>query len=282
MARTIQEIYDQLVSFKDAQTELNTLAPSSDTFSDFLTDIQGGSKFAKWRLWLFIIAVAHWIHEQLWDVDKAEFEKIRATSPAGTGRWYQSQVFEFQFGDSLSYIDNKYQYATIDPSKQIVKLCAIEVRPDRLVLIKTAKFDQNENTIPLTAPELSALQSYLDKIKFAGTRIGAVSFSPDVLTIDYEIFYDPIVPLTTLQDDLQTAAEGYINTLEFNGKFSVTKFTDALQSVTGVIDPIFNSASAAPSGSPVVAFTREYIPQSGYFSFSDDVAVMFTFTEQTS
>ncbi len=279
MARTIAQIYDEIIQEKESQASLSGLTPDPETSLGLLAALSSGSKVAVWRLWAYITAVAIWAHEQVFEMFVAEAEAIAAAAPAGTARWYQKKVFEFQYGDTLQYVNNQYVYDPVTPANQIVKRCAVQDRGDGVVVIKVAK-EVSGSPAPLSGPEKTSLEGYIAKIKFAGTRVATVSLSADVIGLVYTIYYDPIVPLATLQASLQAAMTAFAANLEFNGEFRLTRFTDALQAVTGVIDPVFASATATPDGGSTSAFTVSYQPAAGYVEFADTVANMFTFTPQ--
>jgi len=277
MARSIETIYNEIVAEKDNQNTLSGLLPNQDNLNGLFDAIKSNSKVAIWRLWAYVVAVAIHVHESFWDIFKSEIEDLAAAAPAGTPRWYQNQMFIFQYGDSLIYQDDKYQYAVLDESKQIVKRCAIEERNDGVVLIKVAK-DDSGNAIPLTTDEKDALTSYANKIKFAGTQLGIVSLTGDVIDIGLEVFYDPIEPLTDVQTAIQTAMDDYLSNLDFNGQFRVTDLIDKIQLVEGVKDAQFQNATGTPSGQSAISFDRVYTPLAGYMSFNDTAENMFTWT----
>lgn len=279
MSRTVAEIYNDIIAEKEGQSALSGLAPQGDTFKQLLNEMNSDSTKAIWRIWAAVVAVAIYTHEVLWDVFKKEVEDIAAAAPAGTPRWYQEQALAFQFGDDLEYIDSKYKYPVIDSDKQIVSRCAVEERPDGVVAIKTAK-DDNGAPVPLDSAEIAALQSYCNKIKFAGTRLAVLSLNADVVEVDLEVFYDPIVPLTTVQVDVQNAVDNYLDNLPFNARFRINHFIDAIQPVTGIVDVKLNGATSTPSGQPSIVFDVSIVPASGYFEYSDQVDNMITWTQQ--
>lgn len=279
MARTINEIYDEIIAEKEGQTVLNGLTPNPETSTNLLNDLSSSSKVGIWRLWAYITAVAISIHENVFEIFKAEAEEIAAAAPAGTARWYQKKVLEFQYGDTLDYVNNQYVYDPVTPANQIIKRAAVQDRGDGVVVVKVAK-EVSSAPAPLSNDEKTALEGYLAKIKFAGTRVAVVSLNADVIDIEYDIYYDPIVPLASLQSSLQTAITSFASALEFNGEFRVTKFTDALQAVTGVIDPVFKSATATPDGGLPSSFAVTYQPAAGYVEFDDTAANMFNFIPQ--
>lgn len=280
--RTTQEIYDEIIAEKEQQNKLAGLLPQGESASNLLSDLTTDSKAAIWRLWAWVTAVAIRAHEVVFEQFKSEVEITVLNATAGTPRWYRSQMLLFQYGDVLVYSEssNRYGYAVEDLDLQIVKRAAIEQRADGVVIVKVAKEDADGNPIPLLSDERDALESYAQKIKFAGTRLGVLSLPSDVLDLNYNIYYDPIIPLATIQQNAQFSIVGFQKITPFNGRFNVTKFTDVLQNVQGIVDPVFSSASATPSSGVATSFTVNYVPASGYFDYADLAANMFNWIPQ--
>jgi hypothetical protein len=274
MSRTIAEIYDEIITEKENQAVLSDLTPNPETSLGLLNDLTSGSRVAIWRLWAYIISAAIWTHEQVFEMFLVEAEAIAAAAPAGTARWYQKKVLEWQYGDTLEYISNQYVYDPVDESARIVTRCAIQDRGDGVVVVKVAK---GSTPTPLDNTEKTALEGYIAKVKFAGTRIAVLSQAADEIDLDYDIYYDPIFPLATVQADVQAALESYAADLEFNGEVRITRITDALQGVTGVIDPVFQSASGTPDGGGSSAIVVSYQPIAGHVVFADTAANMLNF-----
>lgn len=274
MARSIKEIYDVIIQEKESLSTLDGLLPSTETSDQLMDELSSGSKVAIWRLWAWVIAFGHYLHEVLFDEFIKTVDEKAAAAPAGTPQWYQKEMLNYQHGDNLQYIDNRYVYDPIDESNRIIDLCAIEERPDGVVAIKVAK-DENGTPAPLTVSERDAATAYANKIKFAGTRLVLISADADEITIVFDIYYDPILPLQDIQDAAQLAAEDYLDNLSFNGAFNITKFTDALQTVDGIVDPMFVSAEALTFSGSTFEFDVEQIAAAGYFVFTDDLEVMF-------
>lgn len=264
MARKIEEIFEEIVADKDSQTSLQQLSPNSDNVSQLKTDLDSGSKVAIWRLFTYLIAVAHYTHELLWDSFKLEVEAIVAAAPTGTLPWYQLQMLKFQYGDTLQFIDEKYQYATIDITKQVVKLCAVEDRPDGVVIIKVADLDSNSLPVPLSVAQKTALEGYVSKIRFAGTKFLVVSTPADLLKLLGTIYYDPIYPLATIESNVEAAIASYLNNLPFNGVFKINALIDAVQLVEGVVDFTTQSVESKYGVVPYAPILRTYVAQAGY------------------
>lgn len=278
MARSIDTIYNIIVAEKETQSTLMDLQPSPENASNFLNDLTSDSKVAIWRLWAYITAVAIHTHEVVMDLFKIEVDRIAASAPAGTPRWYQKKMFEFQYQDTLVYKNNQYQYDTIDAEKKIITRCAIEERLNGVVVVKLAKgTDQPE---PLSVEERDGANSYAHKIKFAGTRLAVVSIPPDQLNVVYDIYYDPVYPLDDVVRYVDEAVNDHLKNLPFNAALNITSLTDSIQKATGVVDPVFLSGSSKPDALDPINFDVEIIPAAGWFILADDIKNMMNFIQK--
>lgn len=270
--RSIAEIYSEIVSYKDSQAPISALAPTADTEQELLADLNSTSKVAIWRLWAYITAVAIWTHEQLWHTLKNEIQAVADAAIVGTARWYQDTVLKYQHGYTLDYepATGKYKYASLDEAARIVKRCAIIEQPDGVLAIKVAKLSSG-TPVALDGPEQTALAAYIKKIRFAGTKFVLISGSGDVLRVEAVVYYDGVVPLTTISVDVQAAITGYVGALPFNGEFLESALTDAIQSVGGVVDVVITSVQtkSVPSD-PYVAISRIHVPLFGYYRIDTD------------
>lgn len=283
MARSIQEIYDEMIDEKENQTSLSGLTPTPETYANFLAQLASSSKVAIWRLFIYIVATSIYTFEVLLDRFKVDIEDLAAQSETGTLRWHQERALDFQFGDVLIYEDGKYKYATIDESLQVVKRCSTAERSNGVVVIKTAKLDGSGLPEPLSAAELAGLEDYFSDIKFAGTFLDIVSFPADDLKLEYNIYYSAQIPLADIQTAVFAAVNAYIEELPFDGVLNINKLTDALQVVEGVVDPFFENAEAKYGALPYVPFDREYLSNAGYLKIDPAFPLLntFTFTPRT-
>lgn len=269
MAKSIQQYYDDLIAEKQTFNSLNGLTPVSDTNQQLLQDLSSNSKVAVWRLMIWIFAFGSWVIDSLFDRHKAEVNEIVANAIPGTAKWLRSEIFKFQYGDSLQWIDNKYQYAVIDPAKQIIKYCAV-IEVGGQVRIKVAK-DNNGQPTPLTSAELTALTDYVNQIKFAGTNSAVTSNAADKLKLILKIYYDPQVlnPDGTLISDgatkpVENAVNNYLSNLPFNGTLYVNRLMDAIQSAEGVVEPYITTIEATYGNLPYQPVTESYQADAGY------------------
>lgn len=283
MARSIQEIYDALITEKETMTQLNALQPSMDNAQNLLSDLTSSSRVAIWRLIFFVLAFGIWTLEKLFDEHKAWVEARALELFVGNKAWYHSKTLEFQLGDSLVFENGVYRYPTVNTENQIIKRASVsEVGGD--VLIKLVKLSSGLPA-PLTNPELLAFVSYMEKVKFAGVDVIYISRLPDLLKIYFKIYYDPL--LMTDTGELLSAPgtfpvvdtiKNYCFGLQFDGVFSFTELTDLLQKTPGVHTPIFLNASAKVGTNPYADIGDFYNPAAGYLKIDDDFPLSDTIT----
>lgn len=270
MARTISEIYNQIAAEKAAMSELNSLQPAIDSSQTLLNDLTSTSKVAVWRLFAFVMAVAIWVHEKLWDAFKSEVDAIVAAAIPGTTRWYRNMCLLFQYRDMMNYQDYKFQYDPVDPDKRIIaRASAIEQGGD--VLLKVAK-EEAGVPVKLEADELAAFKSYISKIKFAGTWCNVVSADPDLFNVSIQVHYDASLlnaagellnqPGTKPVED---AINTYLASLPWDGVYLNNALIDAVQAATGVLDVVLvNAAAKANAATSFNTISRTYRTVAGY------------------
>lgn len=252
MARTIEEIRDSILAEKANHPELDAFNSTSAT--------------ALWRLWIYVVAVSIWIHETLWDVHRAEVEEIAARAVPGTTRWFQYITLQYQDGYTLEWDGSllQYVYSTLDEAAMIVKRAAVR-EIGGTVRVKVAKLS-GTTPIPLSAPEKLGVESYLSKVKPAGTFVDVVSLPADYLRLQMKVYYDPNVQASVVQAAVEKAIVSYIESLPFDGDLRLTNLVDAVQVVPGVVDPIVNQAEARYGSLSFFVFDESYIPQAGYMA----------------
>lgn len=287
MSRPIIEIYDSIITEKQQMSELSDLQPAIDSSQTLLNDLTSTSKVAIWRLYIYLFATAVWVHEQIFDAYKLEVDEKVKDAVTGNIRWYWKQCFLFQYGDSLSFIDDKYQYASLNQANQIVKRASVSEVGSQL-RIKVAKLDGGGLPEPLTGTELTAFNNYINKIKFAGTNIAIISSIADEIAIYYTITVNQQVISTTGESLISPGTypvvdvvNAYIQNLPFDGVLNFTKLTDEIQKIEGVIDPIFNNASARYGALPYQTVLNNYYkPNAGHLKTSIANPISTTITYQ--
>lgn len=274
MARTVEEIQQEIIDAKNADANLSALnSPSAVSI---------------WRLWSRIQAAAIETEEQLWDVFKLELEQIAREAVPGTADWLQKRVLEFQYSATnpqvITVIDGQASYPTIDESLRIVTRAAVVEQVNNRVLVKAAKDDGSGGLEPLTTTELNALVGYLDKVGFVGIPIDTSSLFPDRLRFEGEVFYSGEFVETTVKTNVIAAINAYLASVsvdDFNGEIVREQIIDAIQAVDGVtgVDTLNVVLTARPESIPLTGATinvlRTYVTAAGYIIEEDTAGNTF-------
>lgn len=278
MARTIQQILDEMITEKETFSSLDDLVPNPDSAQTFLTDLTSSSKVAIWRLVFFVQAVAIFIHESLFDTFKSDVETRALEIIPATTRFYVIEALKFQLGDELVFTDGTFKFedstSAAALTKQIVKQASAR-DINEVVTIKVAtRITPTSPLSPLLPNDKTAFSNYINKIKIAGTKTIEISDVPDLLKVAYTIEFDPLVMKSdgTLIEDgtspVQEAIDGYIEGLPFDSTFKVIELTDAIQLARGVVNAVADVIEAKfglLDFEDILAVPTEiYLPNAGY------------------
>ena len=169
----------------------------------------------------------------------------------------------------MAFANNKYGY-TLNVANQIIKRAAV-LEAGGIVRIKVAKLDSGSLPAALTTAERTGFSNYISKIKFAGTNIAITSNAADLLKIEYDVVYDPLVVDGTGQliatagtYPVVDAINSFIQNLPFNGILNLTALTDAIQKATGVVDPTLTSAQAKYGALAYSTIVKNYTADAGH------------------
>jgi hypothetical protein len=254
MARSIEEILNQILDAKNSEPALVSLNSSS--------------KVSLYRLFAWCVATATHIHERTWELFKADLEKIADEANVGTAKWLQRKVLEFQHGSSLVVVNDTVKYNTIDNTKRIITRCSIkENSSNRNVSVKVAKSDGLGGLTKLDTAETAGLKSYLNQIKMAGTKLIITTLDADRIAINADVYYDAAYLPATVKSNVITAINSYLANIDFNGNIYLSQLTDVIQSVEGVKDVVLNSVKgrmATDAVSAGVTVQRMYESNAGY------------------
>lgn len=270
MARSIQDI-QQLIYTQKAQEPA-------------LESLNSTSKVAIWRLWVYIISVAIWSLEKLFDLHRADIDKRLTELKPHTARWYRSKALAFQYGYYLAHDSDKYnnQWLTeeqIEASKIIKYSAVVESKNEGRLIVKIAG-EQGDTLQPITDVQRKSFEAYLQEIKDAGVRLSVVNYQPDVLHLQMKIVYDPLVldsngqSITKATKPVEETIKSYLKRLPFNGELVLAHLIDALQQAEGVKIPhlvLAQSKNITSSGEYGAFETIEIskIPTAGYFTIDN-------------
>ena len=270
MARSIQDI-QQLIYAQKAQEPA-------------LENLNSTSKVAIWRLWVYIISVAIWSLEKLFDLHRTDIDKRLTELKPHTARWYRSKALAFQYGYYLAHDSDKYnnQWLTdeqIEVSKIIKYSAVVESKNEGRLIVKIAG-EHGDTLQPITDAQKQAFEAYLQEIKDAGVRLSVVNYQPDVLHLQMKIIYDPLVldsngqSIAKATKPVEETIISYLKRLPFNGELVLAHLIDALQQAEGVKIPhlvLAQSKNITSSGEYGAFETIEIskIPTAGYFTIDN-------------
>jgi hypothetical protein len=235
--RTTSQWYDWLLGQKASVEELDVYTDGPANASALIGALTNKSRVAIWALWLWLSAVTARAVEELFDIHALEVEQRAAASIAGNDAWLINQVKLFEEDNVTLTVspDRTTVYAVSNPANRVVKFCAVVNQRGRAV-VKVAGADGDGLPVALGSGVLTQLNSYLDRIQFAGTQLVAMSVAADELKVAGSIYYNGIANLSDLQDAVKEALKLHLANLPFNGQVSLNKLTDAIQAVTSVMD----------------------------------------------
>lgn len=271
MARSPQYWYDKIVTEKQSMSTLNVYQPNVDSSQTLLSDLTTTSRVARWRIWIWAVATCIYALDVVFDLALVAFEILARNSRYGTIPWWEKQSLLFQYGDSLVFQNNQYEYPTVNTANQIVKRSAGQENGD-IVNIKVAKLVGGVPT-KLNSTEKTAFTAYAQKIKPAGVKINIISDDPDELRLFVKVNYDALL-LDSAGQLLATpgtypvrdAINNYLGSLNdgFNGTLELCNLVDKIQAALGVKSVYIIQASARYGANPFLAFTERYQANAGH------------------
>ncbi|WP_162549668.1 hypothetical protein [Hymenobacter nivis] len=268
MARTIPQIQAAIAADRADRAELAALTSPSATALYVLVE--------------YVVAVAQWAHETLWDRFQADVNAVVARAPVGTPGWYADRALQFQQGGTLQVLDNVIGYPVGSTGARVItRAAAKENKQTGKLLVKVAANGPTPGTLAaLDAPTLTQVRGYFDRLQFAGTKLEVVSRDADRLQLTGQVYYDPLLNVPALQAAVRAGLAGYLATLDFAGQVYVAKLEDAIQAVPGVRDVLLTLAAARVGQVAPVPFARLYETAAGYIVEEDTVGLSFLDTLQ--
>ena len=270
MARSIQEIQELIYQAKTQEPALN--------------ELNSTSKVAIWRLWVYIIVVAIWSLEKLFDLHRADIDKRLLELKPHTARWYRNKALAFQYGFDLLPDSDKFNNAgrseeQIEASKIVKYSAVVESLNEGRLIVKIAT-EQGDTLRPITEAQKMSFEAYLATIKDAGVRLSVVNYKPDILHLRMKIVYDPLMldsngqSITNAFKPVERAIKDYLKNLPFNGELVLAHLIDALQQSEGVKIPhlVLAQSKNINSGGEYGAFETieiSKIPTAGYFTIDN-------------
>ena len=267
MARSIADINNTIVTNLVTQfaTVNITIDPTTWSKRNILRNI------------CYSFAIAQNIAEQLQDLAIAQMLDIQSKTIAGTKKWLQYKMFQFQYSATnpqvLQVINNVPTYATIDANLRIITACSVRSTITQTVLIKVAK---GNPLTALTTAELTEAQSYINALGVAGITYNVQSANSDKMYLEGTIYYNGTYS-SVIQNNVLGEIRNYLYTLsqtDFDGYLYVTNLINFIKSIKGVNDIVIDNlacrfdSQAVGSGIDLIIngdiVNRRYLTGAGY------------------
>lgn len=239
MARSTAQIKSQMIAQKNAEAALAGLTSTSTT--------------AMWNLYIFLMASAIAIFEQILDVFKSENEAVAAAAKVGAPRFIRKKVLEFQYDGTTPQVaqfnpDYTVTYPIITEQFKILTRCSVSTTISRKYLVKVAK---SEPPVPISGSEKTALTDYIGLFNGAGLAYEVVSTDSDKIEVVGSIYYDGQYN-AVIAGLVKAAINTYLANIDFDGTLSIQALTDAIKAVNGVFDVRLETVRVRQNATPYV------------------------------
>lgn len=268
MARSLQEIKDQMILVKSNEPELAGLTSASKT--------------AIWMLLIYIVAFGIWTLENIFDLHNTEVDKKISLLKPHTLRWYRQMTLAFQYGFSLQedspFFENGIASEDEIEASKIIKYSAVTESEDESRLIIKIATEQESILSPVNELQYDAFKTYLQEFKDAGTKVTVINYLPDRLRLKIRIVRDALIldvsglNRLTGEMSINIALQEFMKELPFDGQLSIQKLEAKLLNVSGVKDLNIDIGetswidATANNYGDWQAIDIAQIPISGYFS----------------
>ena len=226
------------------------------------TDFYGTfSRVSVESLLLYIVAVAVWVLESIVADYKSEVEHLIEAETPHRAKWYRDRTLRFMHGHELQQDTDRYDTEGMTESEiaqaRVVKYAAASESPDSSILIVKVAGEKNGRRSPLDTETEHEVAAYLAEIKDAGVRISLVNRKPDRFDCELDIYYNPVLLPSSVEENCREAIGNYIRNMAL---------TDTLQVVEGVkIVELKTAYAQAEENGKRDLINARYVPAAGYF-----------------
>lgn len=249
MSRTIQQIYDEAVMERNKRLELSEF--SSDSKLSILNGIT----------WMFSAVIFSF--ESLLDVFAVDISNILNSRINGTPTYYINALLQYQQGSELMMREDglAFGYNEVDTSKQIITQASYmeshdDVNLDNKLILKVATGEKGK--LHAVAPEeLVLIQSYINRIKFAGTRIEVTSQEGDILIPRLSVYYDGAVMESEVYGQVEEQLNVYMLGIQFDSTIYVSDIVAAIRKAEHVTDVYIDEDAEPEQGIFIVPYDSD-------------------------
>ncbi len=244
MSRSVEQIYSEIVAERNKRMELKEF--SSDSKMSIMNGIA------------WCMAAVVFSFESLLDLFMVDIAKVIENRVNGTPIYYINAVKRYQKGDELQVREDglAFGYAEVDTSKQIVKQASYlesssDVNMDNKLILKLAT-GESGNLQAIESEEMTLIQSYINRIKFAGTRIEVISRMGDILIPRVSVYYDGAALESEVYDYIEEQFNIYMQDMPFDSAVYVSDIIAAIRRAKHVRD-VYIDGDATPAQGVFIA-----------------------------
>lgn len=228
MSRTINDIYTEALKERSKRLEL--------------AEFDSNSKMSIMNGLTWVVAAIIHSFETLLDVFAVDISEVINSRINGTSVYYANALLQYQKGDTLSVREDglAFGYAEIDPTKQIITQVSYmestdDSNLDSKLILKVATGEKG-NLTAIHKEDLVPIVAYINKIKFAGTRVEVTSHDGDVLVPRLTVYYDGAIPENEVYSNIEGKLKEYIMNIPFDSSVYVSKIIEAIRSAEHITD----------------------------------------------
>lgn len=249
MSRKIQQIYDEAVRERNKRLEL------VEFNSDSKLSIMNG------LTWAFAAVI--YSFETLLDVFSMDISTAINNRVNGTPLYYVNALLQYQKGDELVIREDglAFGYSEIDETKRIISQVSYtessnDVNLDNKLILKVAQGDKGQlSAIP--QEEIVLISSYLNKIKFAGTRIEVTSLNGDILVPRLSVYYDGAIQEAEIYTLIEEKLYEYMMNMNFDSSIYVSKVMEAIRKADHVTDVYIDEEANPEQGVFIASYDND-------------------------
>lgn len=266
MARSIDEIKNGMTESwmrEEAVARIYGFAPGDRFSSRF-------SRVSVENMLFYVVACAVWALEKLFDTYRLEIENHLAAMKPHTPRWYRDRALLFMKDMELAGDTGEYDLADMDRDRiagaRVVKYAAATESVDASILTVKVAGENGLERCPLDEESFRQFGVYMSEIKDAGVRLNLVNLPPDILSVEADVYYDPLLRPEAVREECLALMTDYIANLPFNGEFTNMSLSDAVREASGVrIVSLRNVRCRADGENAETVVEVRTRPVSGYF-----------------
>ena len=228
MARTVEQIYDQLGAEASNYPILGELEANS-------------SNMSFWHYMKLVFAFGANQIEIIWDQFKEEIlSALKVDNIVGTKGWLYDVIDEWQYGDELKLKYNKPYYETIDPSKQIIKRRSVNDLSGGGILIRVQELSGTE-IVAMSSAKVSAFETYINRRKIASMLIQVQSNNANILTLNASVVLNKEVYKSNGQRHTDSkygtldALRDFVQKAEFDEVIYLSTLDDYMNDQPGIV-----------------------------------------------